>query len=253
MLRHLRVMPRDFQRISMLIYWPLIDIALWGFTAVWISSIDPALVNVSKTAMMIAALWQVFTRANFEISFSFLTELYAHNVVNLFGSPLKLKEWIAAVLLLAGISALFMAFFSGSLLYLFYGYSLLSLGWWLILVIALLFLSGISLGFSAASIIAYYGGQFESLVWMIAWAIAPFCGLFYDANVLPAWAQKVGSLFPMTHLFKLVRSIQLTASVDYASLYVAVCLAVFYALIGMSLFVCLFYQSKKKGLSRLVG
>ena len=47
--------------------------------------------------------WQIVWRANYEISVNLLEEFWNQNLVNLFSSPLRLREWIAGVMLVGAV------------------------------------------------------------------------------------------------------------------------------------------------------
>ena len=86
-------------QIADLLYWPAIDIVLWGVTTVWIQH-NAGTPNIALIVMTGLIFWQIVWRGNYEISVNLLQEFWNRNLVNLFSTPLRIREWIGGVLLL---------------------------------------------------------------------------------------------------------------------------------------------------------
>lgn len=251
-LRHLRLAFRDFQHLSMLFYWPLIDIILFGFTASWMQSGQPDAAAMNQAVLTCVVLWQVLTRVDLAISFGLLDELWAHNVVNLFGSPLRIGEWITAMVAFA----LFMSF--GVLAYctgvaqLIYGINVLHVGLMVIPVVTSLFISGVWMGHFAAACLVYFGPRVQTMVWMTQWFLAPFIGVFYPVDILPVWVQKFSYSLPMTYAFEAIRDMIIHGVFNGRYLLISFGLNFIYTVAMLGFFMLMFRQSKNKGLARLI-
>ena len=104
----------------------LFDLMLWGFTSRAVQSAHgPSITLVWLTGLV---LWQGYIRSNLDMSLNLLVELWAHNVVNIFASPLKLREWIASAMIMGMINATIVVIFGGLVAYLIYGVNILSTG-----------------------------------------------------------------------------------------------------------------------------
>ena len=120
-LRHIILTFRDFHRFIDLIYWPLLEIVIWGFTARWVQSSQEGQSSQISLALLTALIfWQVILRAQFEISLGFLDELWSHNLINLFSTPIKLSEWIIAVTIVGVVKCLFTFVFGAFVIWLLY-------------------------------------------------------------------------------------------------------------------------------------
>lgn len=249
-IRHLYIAFRDMHRLIWMFYWPMLDIILWGFTGMWMQSnqTNPALGQALLTGLV---FWQIVSRANFEISMSLMDELWSLNMVNMFASPLKAIEWVMAVVLLGLIACSVLMAYCTALVYLFYQINIFSMGLKLAAYIFPFFVSGLWAGFIAATIVIYYGARAQSLVFVIAWVLAPFCGVFYPLEVLPYWAQKIAYIFPMTYLFVGIRELVLYDIFNTNYIWMGLGLSILYGIITLYIFLYAFEKSKEKGFSRL--
>jgi ABC-2 type transport system permease protein len=99
-LRHTYPLRRDFDLLSDMIYWPIVDTLLWGITSQWLyeASGITGLIAMILTALV---LWNVIWRSQAEVSRNLMDEIWNNNLVNLFSTPLTIMEWITGVLLLS--------------------------------------------------------------------------------------------------------------------------------------------------------
>jgi ABC-2 type transport system permease protein len=248
--RYLFFSTLEILRIVDILYWPIFDIVLWGFTGVWIQNVSS---QSGAPLILLTGLvfWQVVMRSMMEISMSFIEELWSQNLINLFATPLKISEWVVSVLLLSTIKSIFSLLFGASIVWLIYGISIFSSGLPLIPLFCLLLVSGWSLGFISVSILVTAGQRAQTLLWIICWLFAPFSGVFYPVAVLPWWAQKISSVLPTTYVFEGMRAMLAHRPLSANHWYWGVGLAVCYALLSLALFVILFHRSKTRGLARL--
>lgn len=250
-LRHLMLTFRDFHRFIDLIYWPLLEIIIWGFTARWIQGSSTENVNMSLVLLSALVFWQVILRSQLEISFSFLDELWSHNLINLFSTPLKISEWIISVMIVGFIKSLFTFLFGAYVIWVFYSLNILEpgpiLGAYLIMMIA----TGWAIGFLTTAAVAYWGQKIQTLAWVMGWFFAPFSGVFYPISVLPNWAQLIARCIPMSYLFEGLRTIITTGVIPVKELIICSFLILLYLMGAILLFKLAFEKTKVWGLSRL--
>lgn len=238
------------QQLADLLYWPLMDILIWGLTSVWIQRYDTSS-SLSLALLTGLIFWQVSWRGSIDVSVNLLQEFWERNLVNLFSSPLTLWEWIGGILLLSlGKLVITLAFGSG-LVYLLYGLNVFTIGWQFLPFAAVLLVFGWSLGFLAAALIIYWGHRIEAAAWMVAYAFAPFSAVFYPVNVLPPWAQMAAWCLPSTYIFEGMRAILMTHSFPAYYFWCAVLLDGVFLVGSLSLFRWMFHKSKEKGLARV--
>lgn len=235
--------------LSDLIFWPFIDILLWGLTSNWLQSGEAgALSNVAASLLCCLLFWQIIWRTQYDISVNLLNEFWSRNLSNLFSSPLKPIEWIAGVLILGLFKALIGAVFGISAVYLLYGVKFLELGIQVIPFFFLFSIAGWTLGFLAGGIIIYYGQRLQQIAWMMPWLIAPFSAIFYPIDSLPLWAQKIAKFVPTTPFFESVRGLIRGNPVDWGHMVFAILLNFIYLTIAIGFFLFLFKRRKHRGL-----
>lgn len=241
---------KGLHHIADVFYWPLVDILLWGLTSVWIQkqSSVPGLPLILMTGLI---FWQIAWRGSVDISVNLLQEFWNRNLVNLFSTPLKISEWICGILLLSFCKLTITILFGSLMVYILYALNVFTVGWAFLPFAALLFIFGWTLGFLASGIIIYKGHQVEMFAWMIAFAFAPFSGVFYPVSTLPVWAQHISWKLPTTYVFEGMRQILngQPFPLDYAL--TSLGLNIIYLSLAIWFFYWMFEKSRNKGLARL--
>jgi len=242
---------RDFGRIIDFCYWPLLDIIVWGFTSTWIEQSNNNVSQVNLILLSGIVLWHVTFRANFEVSFNLLEELWSRNIINLFSTPLKISEWITAVIMLGVTNGLLANIFGALMVWLLYKISIFSVGLILVPCILSLLFSGLAIGFFTASLLIYWGQKVQKLVWALGWFFAPFSAVFYPLEILPKWICVFARLLPMTYTFEGIRSYVTTGVIPFSYIITSILLSSLYLTFAILFFNYMLNQSKIKGLARL--
>lgn len=241
----------SLDRLSDAFYWPAMDIFLWGFTSVFITKASgnlPQLVTVLLSGLV---LWTVVWRGQVEITVNLLVEFWSQNMVNIFASPLRLREWIVGVFVISFIKMLMAVSFSALLAYVVYKANILTLSFYLIPFMISLLLTGWAFGLFISGLIVYFGQKIQAFAWSGIFLIVPFSGVYYPISVLPEWAQKVSAVLPTSYVFEGMRSIIFKNEVDLKSLLLSILLNVVFLIFGIMFFAYMFNKSKVKGLARL--
>ena len=100
-LRHIYLIKGSFPRILDLIYWPTIQIFLWGFISKFFTLNSTYYENTVGIILSAAILYDFLFRSSISYNMMFLEEIWSRNFTNLFISPIKIKEIIAALTLTA--------------------------------------------------------------------------------------------------------------------------------------------------------
>lgn len=251
-LRHVIQIPRDFGRLSTLLYWPIVDMFIFGFTTVWLKDMGVMSSQLETIVLSGIILWQIVVRANLDISGSLLEEIWSHNMNNLFAAPLMITEWICAVVILASIMTILSACYVGLCAWFFYSFSLLSLGIVLVPTFISVLFSGIFMGFFASSFLVYYGARVQTLVYMMGYIFMPLSGISYSLDILPAFVQRIAYALPMSYTFEMVRMYVMQEVIVWQLFSRAMLLNGIYCGLSLIFFVSAFEKSRSKGLSRLV-
>jgi ABC-2 type transport system permease protein len=251
MARHVLQMVKDIAKMLDMLYWPLVDIVLWGFTTLWFESSGGATGQMGLMVLTGLVLWGVIWRANIDISLCFLEELWSKNLVNLFSTPITLVEWSIGMMLLGLVRSVFIFFYAATLVNVFYGWNVMSLGFSLFIFFFLLLISGWSIGFFIAGFLAYCGQRIQSFVWAIGWIFSIIGAVFYPLEVMPQWVKVISSLFPISYIFEAMRLLVSTGVVSYTHLKMACILNLFYFFLALFFFKVMFDKSRARGLAHL--
>lgn len=206
LLRHLFPLRRDFDLLSDMLYWPLVDTVLWGVTSQWMSE-GSGSASLASGILMGLVLWNVVWRSQSEVSRNLMDEVWNNNLVNLFSTGLSLKEWIASVLGLSLIKMVITLSVLSPAVFLLYHVNILQLGWWLLVLFVGATMTGWWVGFLSASIVIRFGPKMQTVIWTLPGILLPFSAVFFPLAKLPAVLQPISRLIPTTHLFETMRAL----------------------------------------------
>ncbi|MBI4035224.1 MAG: ABC transporter permease [Candidatus Chisholmbacteria bacterium] len=251
MVRHVYNFGHSWDKIADAFYWPAIDILLWGLTSRYMVEQGGTLPSVVVILLSGLVYWQIVWRSQYEITTNLLEELWSHNLVNLFATPLKLREWLVSVLALGMLKMGVTLGFASLLAWGLYAVNIYATGWWFVPLLGLLIMTGWWVGFIVSGLIIRFGTRIQTLAWAGVYILAPFSGIFYPISVLPEWAQTVAAVIPTSHVFEGMRAILLGGSWPMKEVGVSLGLNVVYLLLSMWWFGWLFNQRKERGLAQL--
>lgn len=205
-LRYLYLFAHSLDRLSDAFFWPTVDLILWGITSSFFAQSSGEGNTLVLALMGGIILWIFPWRSQYEISVNLLEDLWNHNLVNIFISPLKFAEWVATLLLLGVGKALISFTYAGVLAYFLYATNIFALGFHLVPWAALLILFGWVFGLLIAGIVMRYGTKIQTLAWTSIYLVAPFAAVYYPVSILPPWAQTVALFVPASYVFEAMRA-----------------------------------------------
>ena len=247
MLRHLYLIKASFPRIIDLIYWPTVQIILWGFVSKFFTMHSTYFNNTVGIILTAAILYDFLFRSSISYNMLFLEEIWSRNLINLFVSPLKISEIIIALTCTALIRTLIGLIPAVLIAIPLFGISLMDLGLPLLLLLFSLYLFGITLGLLVTAGLVRFGPSFENIARASLFFIAPLGCIYYPVEILPNWLQVVALALPLAHIFEETRSILITNTVDYVNIYNALALNLVYLSIALLTFYRSFKTAKIKG------
>jgi len=221
-----------------------------GFMGVWIDSSSDG--HMTTTLIAAAVSWSLIVRPSMEVPWNILEELWSHNLVNLFASPLSIFEWMISACWYTAFSFVALLFFLWLCVLALFSYNIFSIGWLLVPLLCNYYLSALCIGFLTAALLIRYGLRMTSYVFMISWMFAPLSGIYYSLTVLPVWAQHIAHLLPTYYGVDLLKGLALSGTISYERLAITFALNGLYLVLTAVLFKWAFEQSRKEGLGRLV-
>ena len=133
-LRHFYLIIRSFPRVLDLIYWPSIQITLWGFISNFFASNTTYYNNAVGVILTCAILYDFLFRTSIGFNMLFLEEIWSRNFTNLFIAPLKISEILSSLIFTALVRALIGLIPAILLTSPLFGISILDLGVYLSLI-----------------------------------------------------------------------------------------------------------------------
>jgi ABC-2 type transport system permease protein len=205
--RYWYLLRSSWPRILDLIYWPTVQMLMWGFLQLYVTQNGGPFVRTAGVFIGAVLLWDILFRGQLGFSISFLEEMYAHNLANLMMSPLRPVEFIAALMVMS-IVRLSIGMIPVSILaILFFGFNLWSLGLALAAFFLNLILTSWSIGIFVAGLLLRNGMGAESLAWTIMFLFLPLTCVYYPVTVLPGFLQYVAWSLPPTYVFEGMRAL----------------------------------------------
>src|SRR5210317_125560 len=247
MLRHFYLIRSSFPRIFDLIYWPTVQIILWGFVSKFFTMHSDYFNNVAGVILSAAILYDFLFRSSISYNMLFLEEIWSRNIINLFVSPLKISEIILALTSSALIRTMIGLVPAALIAIPLFGVSIFELGIPLMLLLFSLYLFGVTLGLLVTAGLVRFGPSFENVAWASLFFIAPLGCIYYPVEILPNWLQPIALGLPLAHIFEETRSILINGVVNYSNIYHALMLNVIYLSVALFTFYQSFKSAKVKG------
>ncbi|RUM88774.1 MAG: ABC transporter permease [Thermodesulfatator sp.] len=198
---------RSLSRLLDLVYWPTMDILLWGFLTLYLEKGTlhfPRFVSFFLGALI---LWHILYRSQLAVSVSFLEEIWSRNLINLLVAPLTLGEYLAGLLAISFFKVSLAFVLMATLAGLFYGFNIFCLGIYLGIFALGLLVLGWSIGLITMGLILRFGQEAEILAWALILIFLPLSAVFYPLQVLPSFLQRLALLTPSAYIFEGMRAL----------------------------------------------
>ncbi len=253
MYRHLALYRRSWPRLLELMYWPALQMCIWGFTASFLMARMGGGAAMAASALLGGVLlWEVALRSQMGVAISFLEELWSRNLGHLFVSPIRPWEMLAALVAISFARMLIGVLPAILLAYLLYQFNLFALGPVIVLFFANLMIMGWWVALGVISLILRHGAGAEALAWSVLFGLTPFSAVFYPVSVLPAAVQPVALALPSSHVFEGMRA-ALGGVVRWDQMGWAFGLNLVWLAAGMLVFARQFRQARLRGALISIG
>jgi len=246
-LRHFYLITRSFPRILDLIYWPSIQITLWGFISNFFASHTTYYNNAVGVILTCAILYDFLFRTSIGFNMLFLEEIWSRNFTNLFIAPLKISEILTSLIFTALVRALIGLIPAVLLTSPLFGISILELGIYLFFLFLSLYIFGITLGILVSAGLLRFGPSFENIAWSSLFLLAPLGCIYCPIEILPNFFQVIARGLPLVYIFDETRNILINGFLNYENLKHAYLLNFIYLISGIILFYFSFSRARDKG------
>jgi len=249
MIRYALLVKSVIGRQLLIIYFPAVDIILFGLMGMGFAHYTSA--NILVLYLTSRVLWTTSMAIYHEMGGNFQVEIEAINLINLFSSPMTLHEWVLANIFNGIIRGLFLFFYGLLLSWLIFGINLIRVGVILLPLIPLLLFSWLPFGILISALYLRYGLNAFFVRWSLPTLLLFLSAVFFPRELLPTWLTPISKILPTSHLFSTLQQFILNNTVDYYSIMIGTLLILVYIILSASYLGYCFKQSKKDGLSRL--
>jgi ABC-2 type transport system permease protein len=245
--RYWYLLRSSWPRLLDLIYWPAVQMLMWGFLQLYIDQNASFFAKAGGIFIGAVLLWDILFRGQLGFSISFLEEMWARNMGNLMMSPLRPGEFVISLMIMSLIRLAIGMVPVSILAILFFGFNLYSLGFALAAFFANLILTSWSVGILVSGLVLRNGMGAESLAWTIMFLLLPLTCVYYPVAVLPAWLQYVAWALPPTYVFEGMRSLLIDQVFRADLMLAALALNAVYFAISVAVFLKLLDSARRQG------
>ena len=245
--RHLYLFRNSWTRVFDLMYWPMLQMLLWGFMTVYLNQHSSWFANAAGVLIGSVLLWDVLVRSQFGFTFSLLEEMWSRNLANLFVSPLRPVEFGVSLMVMGVVRSLIGIVPAALVAIPMFHYSVFEMGLPLVVYWVLLIGFGWAAGLLIASLLFRYGLAAESYAWALVFVLQPVSGVWYPVETLPVWLRPLAWALPSTHVFEGMRAVVYRGEFRWDLLASAAVLDAVYIGLGFAAFLYAFSRARVRG------
>src|SRR3989338_3184317 len=246
MLRHVYEMWATFDRKFDIIFWPTIDLLIFGLLSIHVQKLSTQ-ANLSGAIIGGLILWTLVYSVQRDISVSLLEDAWSRNLYNLFSTPLKAGEMLIGVMLLSIGKAIITVSFVTLLAWGLFGFKLFSVGPLIFFFIFNIFIFGWAFGCLTVSLIFRFGSKLQIFAWSLIALLYPISGVFYPLSILPGPLVSIAKILPLSYIFEGLREAIIIGKIPPASdLFIIMILNSIYLMVGIWAFMAGFRNAKNR-------
>src|SRR3989338_228210 len=247
LLRYLYLYPRSIPRILDIVFWPIVDLLIWGWLTLYLQQSRAGIPGIVSALLGAMVFWNFIQRSQQAVSIAFLEEVWERNLLNLFVTPVRVGEFLASTVLIGVVRLALIGGVLSIAALAFFRFNIFSFGLLLIPFAINLFVFGWVLGLIATSIILRFGQSAQILAFALTMLIQPFVAVFYPVSVLPVFIRPVSLAIPAAHVFEGMRQVVITGVVPWSELIWATGLNIVWFLVSLWLFLKMFDYVRVQG------
>ncbi|MBI4127865.1 MAG: ABC transporter permease [Parcubacteria group bacterium] len=248
MLRQWFLIQRNKVRYLNIFGWIAIDIILWGFITRYLDLVGSSAFSFTTVLLGAVVLWNFLVRVHQGVIVAFFEDMWSRNFLNLFASPLSIKEYVVGLIatsIVTSLAGLTLMFF---IAYLLFAFSIFQLGMIVVPFLAILMIFGWALGIFTTALVLRFGPPAEWFGWIIPFALSPFAGVFYPIASLPHGLQVVARFLPPSYVFEGMRAALTSGEFLTGELFIGLGIAAVYLSLAYLVFLATYRVILRKGL-----
>lgn len=246
--RHAYEARRNLDRVTDALYWPVMDIVVWGFTAIYLARgghMRPGLVSLLLGA---AVLWGMFRAFQRDMATGFLAELWTRNLLNLFSTPLMISEYITGLIIVNLLKAALGMTAAALIAWVCYSYNIFPAMPTLLPFLFNLMLFAIAIGAVITGLIFRYSTRIQGLTWSLTGLLMPISCVYYPVRALPHWLRPAAWIMPTTQSFEGMRQVLAGGGFSTRNFVYGIALNGAYLLGAIAFFRTMFESARARGL-----
>ena len=246
--RHLYEARRNFDRITDLVYWPVLDIVVWGFFTIYLAHGNRLQPNIVNCLLGAVILWGTFFAFQRDMAVGFLDELWSRNLINLFSTPITVWEYMAGLVLVNVLKVMIGLVAASAIAWAAYSFNIFPMLPKFIPYMANLLFFAFALGIAITGMIFRYTTKIQGLAYSFAGLLMPVSCVFYPIASLPKWLRAIAWMLPTAHSFEGMRIVLSGKGFSPLHFWWAAILNVIYLALSMIFFVWIFEKARNRGL-----
>jgi ABC-2 type transport system permease protein len=247
-LRHTYEVRRNANHITYMVYWPVVNILVWGFFTLYLRSGDRLQPGVLSCLLGAVILWGLFNAFQRDMAVGFLEELWSRNLVSLFASPLSVSEYVTGLIIVTLAKAMIGLSVEALIAWLFYHYDIFPMLPTLLPFILNLALFALAMGIMVTGLIFRYTTKFQAMAWSFAGILMPLSCVFYPLSSLPSFLRPTASILPTTQSFEGMREVIQSGVFSVSHFKSGLELNIIYFTVAIVFFKWMFEAARSRGL-----
>jgi ABC-2 type transport system permease protein len=206
-MRHAYESRRNLDRILDMVYWPVLDIIVWGFFTIYLgrgNHLQPGAISFMLGAII---LWGLFFAFQRDMAVGFLDELWSRNLVNLFSTPLSVSEYMTGLIAVNVLKAAVGMVAAALIAWAGYAFDIFPRLPAFLPFMLNLMLFALALGIIITGLIFRYTTKIQGLAWSFAGLLMPMSCVLYPLQSLPRYLRPIAWMLPTTHSFEGMRQV----------------------------------------------
>ena len=248
MMRHAYEVRRNADRVTDMVYWPVLDIIVWGFFTIYLAHGGRSGGGIAGFLLGAAILWGMFYAFQRDMAVGFLDELWSRNLINLFSTPLDVSEYLCGLIVVNLFKVAAGAVCAALVAWVCYAFNIFPRLPQFVPFILNLMLFGLALGVFTSGLIFRYATKVQGLAWSFAGLLLPVSCVFYPPGALPRPLRAVAWMLPTTHCFEGMRQVLAGGGFSAVRFWEAFGLNAVYFALATLFFRWIFESARSRGL-----
>lgn len=228
-------------------FWPSIDVIIWGLMTTYFFQLQGPIAGVIAFLMGGLILWNIVWRAQQDVSFALLRNVWNRTILSLFSTPLAPREFIVATMILGLFKIILTLSLVSIIAYVLYSFNIFSLGFYFLPFFINLIAFAWAVGLCITGLIIRFGMRIQAFAWSLIILFHPISAVFYPLSILPPLLQKIALFLPTAHIFEGMREVLKTGTISAEHLIWAFFLNAVYLVFSAWFFAFMFEKARKKG------